>query len=401
MQILYLSVLTSKNVLKYAVEREPRFAGYAPQKFHRLLTHGLVMKGAKVKALSTFYQPSVGLRWHHRSDNEDGVGFQYIPSPNTGPLRHTWLIIYCFFSVLCFGMFGRKHKALICDVLNISACIGAVSAARFLGLRRVGIMTDMPGLMVSRSASSQSRKDSAKPSFTTRMIKSILSKFTHYVFLTEQMNAAVNTHHCPYIIMEGLVDGETIEKTTNQELPSKRIVLYAGGLHERYGLRMLTEAFMQTDIPEAELWLYGNGPFANELPEYEHKDPRIHYWGIQPNEVIVEAEGKATLLVNPRPTHEEFTQYSFPSKNMEYMVSGTPLLTTKLPGMPKEYYPYVYLFDEETTEGYAKMLNDLLSLSPDVLAARGLEAQQWVLRHKSNVVQAERLMNLLTEMDTL
>lgn len=395
MQILYLSVLTSKKVLKYAAEREPRFAGYAPQKFHRLLTHGLVKKGAKVKALSTFYQPSVGLGWHHRSDNEDGVGFRYIPSPNMGPLRHTWLIIYCFFSVLCFGMFGRKRKVLVCDVLNISACIGAVAAARLLGLRRVGIMTDMPGLMVSRSASSQSHKDSTKPSFTTRLNKSILSKFTHYVFLTEQMNAVVNTHHSPYIIMEGLVDGETIEKTINQEVSSKRIVLYAGGLHERYGLKLLTEAFMQTDLPDAELWLYGSGPFANELPEYEHEDSRIHYWGIQPNEVIVEAERKATLLVNPRPTHEEFTQYSFPSKNMEYMVSGTPLLTTKLPGMPKEYYPFVFLFDEETTKGYAKKLNELLSLPREELSNHGRQAQQWVLKHKNNTVQAERLLQLI------
>lgn len=395
MQILYLSVLTSKKVLKYAAEREPRFAGYAPQKFHRLLTHGLVKGGTKVKAISTFYQPSVGFGWHHRSDNEDGVGFRYIPSPNMGALRHTWLIIYCFFTVLCFGMFGRKRKVLVCDVLNISACIGAVAAARLLGLRRVGIMTDMPGLMVSRSASSQSHKDSTKPSFTTRLNKSILSKFTHYVFLTEQMNAVVNTHHSPYIIMEGLVDGETIEKTINQEVSSKRIVLYAGGLHERYGLKLLTEAFMQTDLPDAELWLYGSGPFANELPEYEHEDSRIHYWGIQPNEVIVEAERKATLLVNPRPTHEEFTQYSFPSKNMEYMVSGTPLLTTKLPGMPKEYYPFVFLFDEETTKGYAKKLNELLSLPREELSNYGRKAQQWVLKHKNNTVQAERLLQLI------
>ena len=55
----------------------------------------------------------------------------------------------------------------------------------------------------------------------------------------------------------------------------------------------------------------------------------------------VAEELKATLLVNPRPTTEEFTIYSFPSKNMEYMASGTPLLTTKLPGMPEEYHQYV------------------------------------------------------------
>jgi hypothetical protein len=63
--------------------------------------------------------------------------------------------------------------------------------------------------------------------------------------------------------------------------------------------------------------------------------------------------------------------------------------------MPQEYYPYVYLFDEETTEGYAKILNEVLSLSPNDLAARGHEAQRWVLKHKSNIVQAERLMTFI------
>ena len=59
----------------------------------------------------------------------------------------------------------------------------------------------------------------------------------------------------------------------------------------------------------------------------------------------------ATLLINPRFSNEEYTKYSFPSKNMEYMASGTPILTTKLPGMPKEYYEYIYLFEEESIEG--------------------------------------------------
>ena len=77
------------------------------------------------------------------------------------------------------------------------------------------------------------------------------------------------------------------------------------------------------------------------------------------------------------------------------MVSGTPLLTTKLPGMPEEYYPFVYLFDEETTEGYTHKLNELLSLPEEELFNYGRKAQQWILKHKNNTVQAERLLQLI------
>ena len=265
------------------------------------------------------------------------------------------------------------------DVLNISSCIGAVAASRLVGLRCVGVMTDMPGLMVHNGNSTQDKKKTWKESFITRMNKSFLSKFSHYVFLTEQMNV-VNTHNRPYIVMEGLVVAD-MQLPELKEKSEKRIALYAGALHERYGLKMLVEGFMKTNFPDTELWIYGAGPFADELPEYNKKDSRIIYKGIKPNNEVVEAELKATILVNPRPTHEEFTKYSFPSKNMEYMVSGTPVLTTKLPGMPMEYYPFVFLFDcGESIEGFAQIFNKVLSCSDEILKTKGKNAREWVLK---------------------
>ena len=93
-----------------------------------------------------------------------------------------------------WGIIRRKEKAVVCDVLNISACIGAIAAARIVGLRRLGIMTDMPGLMVNRTKKQGSNKPRRR-SFNTRINKSYLAHFTHYVFLTKQMNDVIN--HLP------------------------------------------------------------------------------------------------------------------------------------------------------------------------------------------------------------
>lgn len=392
MQILYLSVLASSKTLEEARQRNPQLSGYSMQKFSRLVVEGLTRNGQQVTALSTFYQSSYGLFWSHRGEKEGGVTYKYIVSPNYEPLRHLWLTIYCFFYILKWGLFNKKDKVLVCDVLRVSACMGAVVAARLIGLRRVGIMTDMPGLMVSRSKKSTKRN---YISMNTQINKSFLVHFTHYVFLTEKMNEAINVNRRPYIVMEGLVDADMPVPNADMK-ENKRIVLYAGGLHERYGLKMLVEGFIAANVENAELWLYGDGPFADELPEYMQRDSRIHYFGIRPNYEIVEAEHHATLLVNPRPTHEEFTLYSFPSKNMEYMVSGTPVLTTKLPGMPTEYYPYVYLFDQgETTEGYASVLHKVLSLPASELQTKGENAYKWVLDHKNHIKQTKRIMQLV------
>ena len=382
MQVLYLSTLASSAALADAFRKDPSFSAHAVQKFHHLVTDGLVRNGCKVTALSTFHLPSVGKGYSRKTETVDGVTYRYIPSPNYRPVRLVWLTLACFFRVLFWGLTHKREKVLMADVLNVSACMGAVAAARTVGLRSVGIVTDLPEFEFGDSLS-------------VRLSNSFLPHFTHYVFLTEQMNRYVNKMNRPCLVMEGLVDMDGV-KANPARPKSKKVVLYAGGLMERYGLGWLVEGFIQADVPDAQLWIYGSGPYASAIEGYGQRYPNVIYKGIRPNAEVVEAEGAATLLVNPRPSDEEFTQYSFPSKNMEYMVSGTPLLTTALPGMPKEYHPHVYLFDKgESAQGYAASLREILSLPEEELRQKGESARSWVLHYKNHVLQTSRILGLL------
>ena len=105
--------------------------------------------------------------------------------------------------------------------------------------------------------------------------------------------------------------------------------------------------------------------------------------------------GKRCELTVAYTDTEEFTKYSFPSKNMDYMVSGTPLFTTRLPGMPEEYYPYVFLFDEETVEGYRKSIESVLSMTAEDLIAKGNLGRRFVVERKNNILQTKRILDLL------
>ena len=77
------------------------------------------------------------------------------------------------------------------------------------------------------------------------------------------------------------------------------------------------------------------------------------------------------------------------------MASGTPVLTTRLPGMPKEYNSFVYLFDEETVDGYADSLRKVLAHPTEELRDKGVKAKRFVLDTKNNVVQAKRVIELV------
>ena len=365
--------------------------GFAVQKFSRLLVKGLLANGADVVALSNPPIPVGNQRMvSYGKETEDGVKYKYIPFVNISVLKHLCLFLYAFVYVFFWGFKHRREKAIVCDVLSISVCMGALLASKINGVRSIGVVTDIYGLMVGNAKASWIVK------FATYLNQCYISSFDRYVLLTSQMNELVNPKKKPHIVMEALCDLSMANANVqNEEKSSPRTVIYAGGIHERYGLKMLAEAFVKANISDALLVYYGSGPYVEEFKKLCAEHPNLEYRGVAPNEEIVAEELKATLLVNPRPTTEEFTKYSFPSKNMEYMASGTPLLTTKLPGMPEDYYPHVYCFEAESVQGYADALRKVLSQPADILYAKGVQAKKFVLQNKNYAAQAQRVLGLL------
>lgn len=396
MRLIYISALSSSRMIGQLFKQSGKDPGFAAQKFNRLLTKGLSENGIDVTILSALpvgRHNSKRIWWSVKDEMEDGMLFHYFPFVNLPVLRQLFLTVGSFFIV---RKLTRKKlvDAVVCDVLNAGLCAAAIKACKHTRTQIVGVMTDMPGLMV-RFGKGQ------KMPFITRMATKLMKwsfdNYDKFVFLTEAMNE-VNTYQRPYIIMEGMSDIAMATRHKTINVGSDRIVMYAGGLHTRYGLKKLVEAFMMQKDNNLRLSIYGSGPFVEDLQSrYCKEDERIRYMGVASNQEIVQAELSATLLVNPRPTGEEFTKYSFPSKNIEYMASGTPLLTTKLPGMPSEYYPYIFLIENESVDGYARALTNALSLSNEELFHFGAKAKSFVLNKKNYLEQARRVAKLIAQ----
>ncbi|MCK4982021.1 MAG: glycosyltransferase, partial [Victivallaceae bacterium] len=300
---------------------------------------------------------------------------------------------YTFFRVLAWS-FSKGEKVVILDILIIKIAFPTLLAVKLCGIKCVTIVTDIPFHM---SILSLNKKVSLKKCIDNYIFNMLANHYDGYVLLTEQMNELVNRKLRPYIIMEGLVDSSD---STVEDIPksSKKIVLYAGSLFDVFGVKNLIEAFILLKDKNAELHLYGQGPMVKDISEYYCKqDNRIKFFGVVPSEEVVVAEHKATLLVNPRSNKYEYTKYSFPSKNMEYMVSGTPLLGMLLPGMNKEYADYMFLITDESTETLAKTLENILCMEPDALIQKGESAKNFVLTNKNNIQQAARILDLINK----
>ena len=108
---------------------------------------------------------------------------------------------------------------------------------------------------------------------------------------------------------------------------------------------------------------------------------------------------KSKLLVNPRPTNEDFVKYSFPSKNIEYMASGTPFLTTDLPGIPAEYKDYIFTIEDNCVDNVKTGIEKVLSLTTQERDAFGERAQKFVLENKNKYVQSKQIADFLDKLD--
>lgn len=220
-------------------------------------------------------------------------------------------------------------------------------------------------------------------------------EYDGYVYLTDAMHLVVAPQK-PYTVVEGIAavsasGGEKAEKA------DVRAVMYAGMLHEKYGIMNLVDAFRSLDMQNAELWLFGDGTAVEQIKEIAIADGRIKYFGTVTREEILAYEKRATLLVNPRSPDEEFTAYSFPSKTIEYMLSGTPLLTTRLKGIPNEYFDYVFLSENNSVGELAQGIQTALSLGEDELYAFGARARDYIVKEKNAASQAAKILGFLEE----
>ncbi len=384
MHILYAVTTCSDRVYRQLFSRVKVKPAFQSQKYHRLLIEGLaahvdvdVVANAPVNR-SNLDRAFLSLP----GETEGGARYHYIPAIRNPIAKLIFVAAGTFFRTL---FLAGQDTAVIVDCLNRTTAFFALLAAKLRRCRCVGIITDLPDMLGGGG-------------FSKKLANFVIRHCTDYVLLTEAMNDYIQNKEKPYVILEGHSDISMREKIPSPDKKAPvRTVFYAGGVSRQYGLADLAEGFLLADIPNTRLEIYGPGDYVKDLQQLAEKDPRVFYGGMLLNTEIVEKEQEAALLVNPRPTHEEFVKYSFPSKTMEYMASGTPVLTTRLPGMPKEYYPYVDFIEEESPAGIAAALKKVLSHSDEELFRKGIAARDFVLKGRNNVVQAKKLLTMLEQ----
>lgn len=253
----------------------------------------------------------------------------------------------------------------------------------------VNIITDLPEYMGSRNGFIYNKLKS----IGIRLYNLYSKHIDGYILLAPKMIERLPNNSIPWIQLEGIYSG-----TTNRNILSRRrdkTILYSGALELKYGIVDLLDAFDMIDDKEYVLYLCGSGNAVEIIERRAAKDSRIRYLGLLDHSRVLELQSQVSLLINPRPSKDEYTIYSFPSKTIEYMASGTPVLMTKLKCLPKEYHQYLCFIDSETPKGIRDKIVDFFDRSELERNSIGQRAYEFIKNNKTSSVQASRVISFI------
>ena len=222
----------------------------------------------------------------------------------------------------------------------------------------------------------------------------LASQMNGFILLTEQMAEPLHIQAKKRCVIEGLIAEGSVAPETIILPPDKRpAILYTGTVNRELGIGELLQAFETLDT--FQLWLCGSGDMEEAIRTAQKNQRHITYFGFVSQAQAIYLQSKAAILINPRTNQGMYTRYSFPSKTMEYMRAGKPVLCCKLDGIPEEYDNYLTYIAPQTAIGIRGAVQAMLQKPQKERDDIGRRAREFVLLKKNHIAQGKKAVDFL------
>lgn len=330
-----------------------------------------------------------GESYQYKNTHIHSVGFCNLPV-----IKELWSTIALIFALIkVFSKYEGNKVDVIINTPN-NGLLNALRLAKIFTRKKITqtvIIPDIPAMVTSMDKQHKIKGLVLKHR-NTRSMK-MTSNSNGLVLLTEAMMDFVDKP-VPYIVMEGIVDVESMDGES--ESPTKEVILYTGTLRKIFGVMNLVQAFQKITDKDVELWICGSGDSEVAIKENANRDSRIKFFGLVDSQTALKMQRQATILVNPRTSEGEYTKYSFPSKTMEYLLSGKSVIINRLPGIPEEYYQYVYTPKDESVDAMAECISCVLAEDRDSRNAKAQSGRNFIVSQKNSRIQTKRILEMIT-----
>lgn len=222
----------------------------------------------------------------------------------------------------------------------------------------------------------------------------LIAQVDSFMLLTKHMAGKLHVGKRPYIVVEGITDTKNIP--AEKEERGKKVA-YAGKLVEAFGVKRLIEAFEMIGDQGATLHICGGGELKPYVEEMCKKDSCIRYYGVVSAERANEILQNADVLVNPRQNDDEYTKYSFPSKNIEYLMTGKAVVAYMLDGIPEIYRTFFNVPESNETNSLARAIRTALNESSESQKMRRNAIYEYIGNCRNSSYVAKEIICLLEE----
>lgn len=399
--ILFLGKFYPPKMLNTIKEDSRGVIGFSNHNFEMSIVHGLEKLPVNLSILTI---PGV-YSWPHNNRklftlaehySEGAVSVKSAGFCNVAGINKVSMLMSTLYNLRrIYGRFDGSEVHVITNAPNV-LILKALFLSKKLTRKKIDVTVIIPD--IPSMVTMMHKKDrSIKGWFIDRIDKwtiGLLEKCDKHVLLSEAMTDFFS-RPINYIVMEGLIDINNYPESRNTSF-DKKVILYTGSIHRQFGIMNLVEAFEMAKLgDDVELWICGSGDSASEIKERIKSNKRIKFFGLVDSEHAREMQQQASVLVNPRTSDFEFTKYSFPSKTLEYMMTGKPVVMNRLPGVPTEYFDYVITPKDESVASLSETLEKVISLTPKEKERTGEAGRRFVMNNKNADVQMKRVVDFV------
>ncbi len=396
MKICMVGSLLPTKVFDKLVEKSKAKPSNAPENFQMMFAKGLAQNKQDFTVISyptvaTFPNgPGLYLK-KQRYTLDMGTDIRCPALINLPLVKQAQIFVKTYFSLKKWFREnkGEKKQVILYSDYPVYATAARLACKKNKDANSVLFMTDLPTFSLLPHNNSLSSRMMCK---MDKAREENYKKFDSYILLTKHMAEKMGVQDKPYIVVEGFSDPESYE--FEQKKSDKKVLMYCGALSDVYNITTLLEAFQLTEI-DAELWLFGGGTREKEVKEATEKDSRIKFFGKVPREELLHRQKEAHVLINIKSSDDDFTKYAFPSKILEYMTAGTAVLSTKIGGIPDEYYEYIYTIENEDVKAIGEKIEEILNLPIEELEEKGKKGQVFAIEKKNCQKQTKDIIDFL------
>lgn len=331
-----------------------------------------------------------------REEIIEGAAVRLLPFLNLSPVKQVMIGFFSVIELLRWGWRNRQaaNRVVLTYNLTVPPGLFTLIGAKLIGAKAVAALCDIdvPGQTVPRGFVWQ---------LNYWMQKHLIPMFDGHIVASEAIAQDFLAGRS-YVRVEGGISKQSVSSTNTvtdlgMTLDHPFRIGFAGRIDETNGIPMLLEAFSLLEGEQYRLRIAGGGPLERQVREAAAKDSRIEYLGFVSLPEVLQLYKDSDVLVSARMTKSLDTRYFFPGKMMEYLASGTPVITTCTGHTEEEFGDFVYLLRDETADGLAEIIRQVASLNPNARRKLGRKAQEYMALHKTWDAQTEKVAHFICE----